>query len=102
MDVRALGQTGKLGTGFLALSQTRAPVGQRGAMLNPGDTEPHHHTLVLYPPAQSIWNGLGIIFHGLRFRLTWGPVTSQLCNLGLVPSLPSPSLNFLTCKVGKV
>ena len=92
MDSRALGQTGKLGTGLLALSQTQAPVGQRGAMPSPGDTEPHHRTQLLDPPAQSIWNGLGIIFPGLRFKLTWVPVTSQLCKLGLIPYLPLASI----------
>lgn len=104
MDARALGQTGKLGTGLLALSQTQAPVGQRGAMPSPGDTEPHHHTQLLYPPAQSIWNGLGIIFPGLRFRLTWVPVTSQLCKLGLISYLPLASIfspvKWAKCKNG--
>ena len=35
----------------------------------------------------------GIIVPGLRFRLTWVSVTSQLCSLGLVPYLPLASVS---------
>lgn len=107
MDAWALGQAGNLETGFLALSQIRAPGSaqsparaSRYRALTPVTPQCYYHPPAT-PPPKSVWNGLGQYWlaPGLRFRLTWVSVTSQLCDLGALASL---NLNFLACEMGRV